>query len=47
MGSMFRASATHHSVTDNSVIRASGANSISMGRTPHEHRDEMCRRVHS
>jgi hypothetical protein len=36
---MIRASGT--------LIRASGANSISMGRTPHEHRDEMCRRVHS
>jgi hypothetical protein len=31
----------------NTLIRASGANSISMGRTPHEHRDEMCRRVRS
>jgi hypothetical protein len=26
-----------------SLLRDSGANSISMGRTPHEHRDEMCR----
>jgi hypothetical protein len=25
------------------VIRAKGAPSISMGRTPHEMRDEMCR----
>jgi len=27
------------------VIRVRGAASISMGRTPHEVRDEMCRRV--
>ncbi len=27
------------------IIRASGANSISMGRTPHECHDEMCREL--
>jgi len=31
--------------TIGSVIRETGAPSIAMGRTPHELRDEMCRRT--